>query len=83
MSQTQKILERVLLGQSDAALRFDDLCRLVRALGFDERIRGSHHIFSKENIEEIINLQPKRALAKTYQVRQVRQLILKYHLELP
>jgi hypothetical protein len=49
-------------------------------LGFEERIRGDHHIYSKEGIEEIINLQPKGAKAKPYQVKQVRFMILKYKL---
>jgi len=52
--------------------------------GFSERIQGSHHIFTKENIVEIINLQPlKDGKAKPYQVKQVRNLFLKYkfHLE--
>lgn len=48
--------------------------------GFDERIRGSHHIFSQEGIEEILNLQPKQSKAKVYQVKQVRDVILKYQL---
>ncbi len=83
MSSVRTILADILLGSRDQSVRFDELCRVVRALGFDERIRGSHHIFTKENIDEIINLQPKRDLAKPYQVRQVRQLIHKYRLELP
>ncbi|MGO9017984.1 MAG: type II toxin-antitoxin system HicA family toxin [Syntrophobacteraceae bacterium] len=54
---------------------------LLRNLGFQERIRGSHHIFTKEGVEEILNLQPKEGgRAKPYQVKQVRQVILKYRL---
>jgi predicted RNA binding protein YcfA (HicA-like mRNA interferase family) len=49
-------------------------------LGFEKRIRGSHHIFAKEGIEEILNIQPKGSKAKTYQVKQVREVILKYKL---
>jgi predicted RNA binding protein YcfA (HicA-like mRNA interferase family) len=56
------------------------LCQLLRNLGFEERIRGSHHIFSKAGIEEILNLQPKQGKAKAYQVKQVRDIILKYQL---
>jgi len=44
------------------------------------RVRGSHHIFFKGGIEEILNLQPKGTNAKTYQVKQVRNVILKYKL---
>jgi hypothetical protein len=80
MPQHDKLLEQVLRGKSDANIPFEGLLRLLRALGFDERIRGSHHIFTREGVEEIINLQPKGAKAKAYQVRQVRSLILKYRL---
>ena len=49
-------------------------------LGFSERVRGSHHIFSRPGVEEILNIQPKRGNAKPYQVRQVRTVIAKYGL---
>ncbi len=49
-------------------------------LGFDERIRGSHHIFTRDGIEEILNLQPIGSKAKPYQVKQVRRVILTYRL---
>lgn len=48
--------------------------------GFDERIRGDHHIFTRPGVEEILNLQPKGAKAKPYQVKQVRATALKYKL---
>jgi hypothetical protein len=59
---------------------FDGFRRLLRRLSFDGRIRGSHHIFTKTGVEEILNLQPKGRHAKAYQVRQVRAVILKYRL---
>jgi hypothetical protein len=52
-----KLLSRILKGASDASIRFDDLCKLLQHLGFEERIRGSHHIFRKQGVEEKINLQ--------------------------
>ena len=58
----------------------DRLCQLLNKLGFQQRIRGSHHIFIKEGVEEILNLQPKNSQAKAYQVKQVREVILKYKL---
>ena len=61
-------------------ISFAELCQLLHRLGFDERVRGSHHIFTKDGIEEILNLQPKRAKAKPYQVKQVRGVILRYKL---
>lgn len=80
MSKYEKTLFKVLRGASDANVAFDDLCQLLRQFGFDERIRGSHHIFTKDGIAEILNLQPRGGNAKPYQVKQVRRLILEYKL---
>jgi hypothetical protein len=41
---------------------------------------GSHHIFTRDGVEEILNLQPKGAKSKPYQVKQVRQIIVRYKL---
>jgi hypothetical protein len=75
-----KILRRVLSGASDAGIRFDDLCGLLESLGFVKRVSGGHHIFRKAGIEEKINLQRDGKNAKPYQVKQVRNVILKYKL---
>ena len=75
MSKWNRILARITGGSSDADIAFDDLCAILRQLGFEERIRGSHHIFFVDDIEEILNLQPKGSKAKPYQVRQVRKMI--------
>ena len=80
MSKLEKILIQILQGTSDKNIPFKDLKSLMLALGFKERIRGSHHIYSKEGIIEILNLQPKGSESKPYQVKQVRQVILKYKL---
>jgi hypothetical protein len=80
MGKYDKLLIQVLRGASDANIPFDGLCGLMRNLGFDERIRGSHHIYSREGVEEIVNLQPTGSRAKAYQVKQVRGIILKYKL---
>lgn len=77
MSRRDKILDKILRGTSDADTPFAELCQLLRRLGFEERTRGSHHIFTKEGIKEILNLPPKGANAKPYQVKQVRNVILK------
>ncbi len=68
---------RVLSGRADAATRFDDLCQLLESLGFEKRVRGSHHLFRKSDVEERINLQRTGAHAEPYQVKQVRAVILK------
>jgi predicted RNA binding protein YcfA (HicA-like mRNA interferase family) len=80
MSKHDKILFQILRGTSDANIPFEDLCQLLRHYGFEERTRGSHHIFRKQGIEEKINLQREGSKAKVYQVRQVRAIILKYKL---
>ena len=80
MARHDDVLNRVLRGTSDANILFADLCRLLRYLGFDERVRGSHHIFTKDGVLEILNLQPRGTKAKPYQVRQVRNVILDYKL---
>lgn len=81
MSQIEKLLLRVLRGSSDAGIGFDELCSLLNHLGFEVRIRGSHHMFSKPGVAELINLQRDGANAKPYQVKQVRTIIVKYKLE--
>ncbi|TAN41704.1 MAG: type II toxin-antitoxin system HicA family toxin [Nitrospirae bacterium] len=77
----KNILAAILSGLSDRNIRFDDLKKFLTSFGFECRIKGDHHIFSKEGIEEIINLQPlKDGKAKPYQVKQTRNVILKYKL---
>jgi hypothetical protein len=80
MATYDRLLCQILRGTSDANISFDELRRLLRRLGFEERIRGSHHIFRKLGIEEKLNLQRDDGKAKVYQVRQVRAVILKYRL---
>lgn len=74
------MLTRILRGASDANIPFNQLRHLLKRLGFAERIRGDHHIFTKNRVVEIINLQPHGSKAKPYQVKQVRGLIIKYRL---
>ena len=78
MSKHDRLIQNILNGQSDANVGFSDLCHLLHRLGFDMRVSGSHHIFRQQGIEERINLQRDGNKAKPYQVRQVRNIILKY-----
>ena len=80
MNRYDKLLVQILRGTSDANISFTSLRQLLHHVGFEERIPGDHHIFTKEGVEEILNLQPKGAEAKPYQVKQVRNVILKYKL---
>lgn len=80
MSKREKLLRRILDGGGDANIPFDELCNLLRYLGFAERIRGSHHIYARNDIIEILNIQPQGSTAKVYQVKQIRNVIVKYRL---
>jgi len=78
---SKRIIDKVLSGLSDKNIRFEDLRKLLLFLGFEERIKGDHHIFTRADILEIFNIQSLRdAKAKAYQVKQVRSVILKYKL---
>ena len=78
MNQYGELRQRILSGRSDANIRFDELRAFLLRLGFVERVRGSHHLFRKEGIRERLNLQRDGSHAKPYQVRQVRQIILRH-----
>ncbi len=80
MARATDLLAQVLSGRSDAAIPFGDLRKLLQRLGFAERVRGSHHIFTKDGVAEILNLQPRGRHAKAYQVKQVRSVIVRYRL---
>lgn len=80
MTRHDALFSRILRGDSDATIPFSGLRHLLRRFGFDERIRGDHHIFTKEHVAEILNLQPRGRYAKSYQVRQVRGVLVKYRL---
>lgn len=81
MPRRNRTLLRILSGTADKNIAFKDLRRLLRDLGFDERIRGSHHIFTRSGVEAILNLQPlSNSQAKPYQVRQVRNVITHHKL---
>ncbi len=80
MSRHDKVLQRILHGGADANIDFDDLCALLGSLGFVERTRGSHHVFVRPGVEELLNLQRDGSHAKPYQVRQVRAVIVRYNL---
>jgi predicted RNA binding protein YcfA (HicA-like mRNA interferase family) len=80
MVRTAKLLDQILRGDADANLPFAGMARVLKQLGFQERIRGSHHIFSREGVVEILNSQPKGSKCKPFQVKQVRNVILAHHL---
>ena len=80
MSQEEKLLLSVLRGTQDKNISFSDLQKLLDHLGFDCRIRGDHFIYTRQDVDEIINIQPRGHLAKPYQVQKVRDVIIKYRM---
>jgi predicted RNA binding protein YcfA (HicA-like mRNA interferase family) len=75
-----KTLDKILRGDSDANIRFEELCHLLQVKGFRMRVSGSHHIFTQTGVMERVNLQREGAKAKPYQVRQVRKILANYKL---
>lgn len=80
MSRFEKQLLFVLCGTKDSNISFTELQSILDQLGFQCRVKGDHFIYTKEGIQEIINIQPKGNKAKPYQVKQIRNIILKYQL---
>lgn len=80
--KSKRVLRDILNASKDASIRFADLCRLLRDLGFSERTKGSHFVYTRDGIQDIVTLQESGGFAKRYQVRQVRRLINDYGLEI-
>lgn len=80
MGREEKLLSRILGGLSDANIGFEELRTLLLSLGFEERTRGSHHVFRRDGVAELLNMQCDGSKAKPYQVKQVRAVIVKYRL---
>jgi hypothetical protein len=83
MGRRRKLYDRIVSGRSDANIAFDQARTLLLHLGFEERTGGtSHHKFFREGVRELINLQEVQGgKCKPYQVKQMREVFLKYNLE--
>jgi len=64
MTRFEKLVAKILRGSGDSNIRFADLVGLLEQLGFNVRIKGDHHICSRSDLAEILNLQPRGAHAK-------------------
>jgi len=80
MSQYEKLLLSIISGTQDKSMLFVDLRHVLDRLGFQCRIKEDHFIYTKNGIDEIINIQASGNKAKPYQVKQVRNIVLKYQL---
>ena len=80
MGKYSKLRDKILAGSADGNIDFGPMCQLLVRLGFNERVKGSHHIFNRDGVAEIVNLQPKGSKAKPYQVKQIRNILVTYKL---
>jgi predicted RNA binding protein YcfA (HicA-like mRNA interferase family) len=77
----KKILQKILAGSKN--IRFSDMVNLVQGFGFTlSRTDGSHHIFTRPDIPELVNLQNIKGQAKPYQIRQFLKLVETHNLKL-
>lgn len=81
MATLEKLFYSIMSGTQDRNIKFSDMQKILEVLGFQCRIKGDHFIYWRDGIDEIINIQPDGNKAKPYQVKQVRNIILKYGLE--
>lgn len=81
MATLEKLFYLIMSGTQDRNIKFMDLQKILEVLGFQCRIKGDHFIYWRDGIDEIINIQPDGNKAKPYQVKQIRNIILKYGLE--
>lgn len=62
-------------------IRFEKICRIAEAFGFQFKGgKGSHRIYLRKYINEMLNFQNVSGKAKPYQVRQLIKIIDKYNL---
>lgn len=80
MATIEKLFHSIMCGTQDKNIKFKDLQKLLDILGFECRIKGDHFIYYHEETPENLNIQPVGNMAKPYQVKQVRNYLLKYHL---
>jgi hypothetical protein len=82
MSKVEKLATKILSGRSDKNLAFHDLCYVLERAGFQYALeKGVDRIYYKGGIVEIVTVQPRNGKAKPYQVKQVRELLLKYKID--
>jgi len=80
MAGANKLLDQILRGGAHANIPVSGMVQLLKRPGFQERIKGSHHIFFRDGVAEILNLQSRSGKCKPYQVKQVRNVIINYRL---
>ena len=79
IAKKKEIYER--FKQNPKNVRFDDLCKSAELFGFSFKGgKGSHRIYIKNGIKEMLNFQNVKGKAKPYQVKQFLNIVDKYGL---
>jgi len=79
MTRRQKLIEKAM--NNPAGIRFKELCLLAEHMGFQKRGgKGSHVVYERDGVEEILTFQDHKGMAKPYQVKQMLAVIEKYRL---
>lgn len=81
MATIEKLIQSIMSGVQDKNIKFTDLQKILDIMGFQYRVKGDHFIYWKEGVDEIINIQPDGNKAKPYQIKQIRNIIIKYQME--
>ncbi|VUT26531.1 MAG: hypothetical protein MASP_01558 [Candidatus Methanolliviera sp. GoM_asphalt] len=69
------------LKENPKNVRFEELCTAAELFGFKFRGgKGSHRIFVKEGVREMLNFQNVKGKVKSYQVKQFIEIIERYNL---
>lgn len=75
----KKTYRRMRQGSVHQNIRFGDLRLLLLDVGYKERVRGSHHVFTKPGFP-LLNLQViDGGKCKRYQVRQAFDVLRQLH----
>ena len=77
----KKTLRKILQGSKN--VRFGEFTKFVEAYGFRlVRVSGSHHIYGRHDVQELVNIQQVGGEAKWYQIKQFMKILEKYNLEM-
>ena len=80
MAKDRKLYERIT--RNPLNVRFDELCKLAQGFGFMLKGgKGSHRIYTRKGVAEMMNFQNVDGNAKPYQVKQFLKIISKYKLD--
>ena len=70
------------LKNNNKNIKYADFCSILKYFGFVcKRQRGSHRLYSRVGIKELLNIQNVNGEIEPYQIKQFLNIIKKYNLE--